>query len=140
DEAKDGMDIAVCILDLDTNHLQFSGAFNPMFLVRNGELEEYRADRMPIGIFDLVNVGFTTYDIDAQSGDIVYIFSDGYASQFGGRTGKKFMSSRFKKLLQDVSNEPMSKQKQLLEDKIDAWMGTEYNQVDDILVIGFKIP
>ncbi len=140
EEAKDGMDIAVCILDLETNHLQFSGAFNPMFLVRNGVLEEYRADRMPIGIFDLVNVGFTTYDVDAQKGDIIYIFSDGYASQFGGRSGKKFMSSRFKKLLEDVSSEPMPKQKQLLDDKIDAWMGTEYNQVDDILVIGFKIP
>ena len=140
DEAKDGMDIAVCILDLDTRHLQFSGAFNPMFLVRDGVLEEYRADRMPIGIFDLVNVGFTTYDVDAQPGDIVYIFSDGYASQFGGKNGKKFMSSRFKKLLEDVSAESMPRQKELLEDKIDAWMGTEYNQVDDILVIGFKIP
>ena len=140
DEAKDGMDIAVCILDLETNHLQFSGAFNPMFLVHDGVLEEYRADRMPIGIFDLVNVGFTTYDVDVQKGDIVYIFSDGYASQFGGRNGKKFMSSRFKKLLEDVSPEPMPRQKELLDDKIDSWMGTEYNQVDDILVIGFKIP
>jgi len=140
EEAKDGMDIAVCILDLETNHLQFSGAFNPMFLVRNGVLEEYRADRMPVGIFDLGNVGFTTNNVDAQSGDIVYIFSDGYASQFGGKNGKKFMSSRFKKLLEEVSTEPMDKQKQLLDDKIDSWMGTEYNQVDDILVIGFKIP
>ena len=140
DEAKDGMDIAVCILDLETNHLQFSGAFNPMFLVHDGVLEEYRADRMPIGIFDLVNVGFTTYDVDVQKGDIVYIFSDGYASQFGGKSGKKFMSSRFKKLLEEVSPEPMDKQKQMLDDKIDAWMGTDYNQVDDILVIGFKIP
>ena len=140
EEAKDGMDIAVCILDLDTNHLQFSGAFNPMFLVSNGVLEEYRADRMPVGIFDLGNVGFTTNDVDAQKGDIVYIFSDGYASQFGGKNGKKFMSSRFKKLLEEVSSEPMDRQKQLLDDKIDSWMGTEYNQVDDILVIGFKIP
>ncbi len=140
EEAKDGMDIAVCILDLETNHLQFSGAFNPMFLVRNGVLEEYRADRMPVGIFDLGNVGFTTHNVDAQKGDIVYIFSDGYASQFGGKSGKKFMSSRFKKLLEEVSTEPMAKQKQLLDDKIDAWMGTEYSQVDDILVIGFKIP
>ena len=140
DEAKDGMDIAVCILDLETNHLQFSGAFNPMFLVHDGVLEEYRADRMPIGIFDLVNVGFTTYDVDVQKGDIVYIFSDGYASQFGGKNGKKFMSSRFKKLLEEVSPEPMPRQKELLDDRIDSWMGTEYNQVDDILVIGFKIP
>jgi serine phosphatase RsbU (regulator of sigma subunit) len=95
---------------------------------------------MPVGIFDLGNVGFTTHNVDAQKGDIVYIFSDGYASQFGGKSGKKFMSSRFKKLLEEVSTEPMAKQKQLLDDKIDAWMGTEYSQVDDILVIGFKIP
>ncbi len=140
DEAKDGMDIAMCILDLDTNHLQFSGAFNPMFLVRDGQLEEYRADRMPIGIFDYVNVGFTTYDVDMQKDDVVYIFSDGYASQFGGKNGKKFMSSRFKKLLQEISSSPLPEQKQILDDKIETWMGTEYNQVDDILVIGFKIP
>ena len=139
DEAKDGMDIAICILDLDTKQLQFSGAFNPMFLVREGEIEEYRADRMPIGIHDYVDVGFTTYDIEMQKDDIVYIFSDGYASQFGGKTGKKFMSSRLKKLLLEISENPLPKQKDILNEKIEAWMGTEYKQVDDILVIGFKI-
>jgi serine phosphatase RsbU (regulator of sigma subunit)/ligand-binding sensor domain-containing protein len=140
DEAKDGMDIAICILDLDTNHLQFSGAFNPMFMVRDGVLEEYRADRMPIGIHDDINVEFTTYDVDAEQGDVIYIFSDGYASQFGGKNGKKFMSSRFKKLLESIADQPMDEQKNILNEKIEAWMGAIYNQVDDILVIGFKIP
>ncbi|MCQ2253292.1 MAG: transporter substrate-binding domain-containing protein [Bacteroidales bacterium] len=139
DEAKDGMDIAICVLDLDTRHMQFSGAFNPMFLVREGELEEFRADRMPIGIHDSINVGFTTYDIDMMPDDIVYIFSDGYASQFGGKSGKKLMQSRFKKLLQEYSDRPLDEQKTILNEKIEAWMGTEYSQVDDILVIGFKI-
>ncbi|MBQ5403987.1 MAG: transporter substrate-binding domain-containing protein [Bacteroidales bacterium] len=139
DEAKDGMDIAICILDLDTKKVQYSGAFNPMFLVREGELEEYRADRMPIGIHDYVDVGFTSYDIDVQKDDIIYIFSDGYASQFGGKMGKKFMSSRMKKLLLEISGEPMDEQKKILNEKIEAWMGTQYDQVDDILVIGFKI-
>lgn len=139
DEAKDGMDIALCVLDLDTLKLQFSGAFNPMFLVRDGEIEEYRADRMPIGIHDYVDIGFTTYDIDMQRDDIVYIFSDGYASQFGGKTGKKFMSSRFKKLLQEISPNPMAEQREILDEKIETWMGGVYSQVDDILVIGFKI-
>ena len=139
DEAKDGMDIAICILDLDTKKVQYSGAFSPMFLVREGELEEYRADRMPIGIHDYVDVGFTSYDIDVQKDDIIYIFSDGYASQFGGKMGKKFMSSRMKKLLLEISGEPMDEQKKILNEKIEAWMGTQYDQVDDILVIGFKI-
>ena len=140
DEAKDGMDIAMCILDLDTKMIQYSGAFNPMFLIRDGELEEYRADRMPIGIHDYIDIGFTTYDIEVQKGDVIYIFSDGYASQFGGKSGKKFMSSRMKKLLTEISVQPLDEQKEILNDKIEAWMGTQYDQVDDILVIGFKIP
>lgn len=140
DEAKDGMDIAICVLDLDTNKLQFSGAFNPMFLIRDGEIEEFRADRMPIGYHDYVDIGFTTYDVDMQKDDIVYIFSDGYASQFGGKSGKKFMSSRLKKLLLEISGNPLAEQKDILNEKIETWMGTEYNQVDDILVIGFKVP
>ncbi len=139
DEAKDGMDIAMCILDLDTKMIQYSGAFNPMFLIRDGELEEYRADRMPIGIHDYIDIGFTTYDIEVQKGDVIYIFSDGYASQFGGKSGKKFMSSRMKKLLTEISVQPLDEQKEILNDKIEAWMGTQYDQVDDILVIGFKI-
>ena len=139
DEAKDGMDIALCVLDLDTRKLQFSGAFNSMFLVRDGEIEEFRADRMPIGIHDYADVGFTTYDVDMYKDDIVYIFSDGYASQFGGKTGKKFMSSRFKKLLLEVSPNPLDQQRDILDEKIETWMGGVYSQVDDILVIGFKI-
>ena len=94
---------------------------------------------MPIGIHDYVDIGFTTYDIDMQRDDIVYIFSDGYASQFGGKTGKKFMSSRFKKLLQEISPNPMAEQREILDEKIETWMGGVYSQVDDILVIGFKI-
>ncbi|MCQ2973903.1 MAG: transporter substrate-binding domain-containing protein [Bacteroidales bacterium] len=139
DEAKDGMDIALCVLDTDTNKLQFSGAFNPMFLVRDGDIEEYRADRMPIGIHDYADVGFTTYDVDMIKDDIVYIFSDGYASQFGGKTGKKFMTSRFKKLLLEISQNPLAEQREILDEKIENWMGGVYSQVDDILVIGFKI-
>lgn len=139
DEAKDGMDIALCVLDTDTKKLQYAGAFNPMFLVRDGVIEEYRADRMPIGIHDFVDIGFTTYDVDMQVNDIVYIFSDGYASQFGGKTGKKFMNSRFKKLLEEISGSPMSEQREILDEKIENWMGGVYDQVDDILIIGFKI-
>lgn len=139
DEAKDGMDMALCLLDRDTKKLQFAGAYNPMFLVRDGEIEEYRADRMPIGIHDYVDIGFTTYDIDVVKDDVIYIFSDGYASQFGGKTGKKFMTSRFKKLLLSISSLPMQEQREVLDEKIEAWMGSNYDQVDDILVMGFKI-
>ena len=139
DEAKDGMDMALCLLDRDTKKLQFAGAYNPMFLVRDGQIEEYRADRMPIGIHDYIDIGFTTYDLDVLKDDIVYIFSDGYASQFGGKSGKKFMTSRFKKLILEISSLPMAEQREMLDEKIEAWMGGNYDQVDDILVLGFKI-
>ncbi len=139
DEAKDGMDIALCILNLDTRELQFSGAFNPMYVVRNGEIDEYQADRMPIGIHDNVNVNFGCHNVQMQKDDIVYIFSDGYASQFGGKHGRKIMTTRFKKLLQEISGEPISEQGKILNDKIEKWMGVDYDQVDDILVMGFKV-
>jgi len=139
DEAKDGMDIAMCILDLETRNLQFSGAFNPIYVVRNGEISEYAADRMPIGIHDNVNVGFTTHEMQMQKDDVVYIFSDGYASQFGGKNGRKIMTSRFKKILLDISSLPLEEQRTVLNDKIEAWMGVDYDQVDDILVMGFKV-
>ena len=139
DEAKDGMDMALCVLDTQTRQMQFSGAFNPMLVVRNGEITEYRADRMPIGIHDNVNVNFTTYDVQMEKDDIVYIFSDGYASQFGGKHGRKIMTSRFHKILLEISNLPLSEQGTVLNDKIEKWMGVDYDQVDDILVMGFKI-
>ena len=87
-EAADGMDIAFCVLDKNRTKLQYSGAFNPLFLFQGGELKEYKADRMPIGIH-MAKIPFTNHVIKV-AGDTLYIFSDGYTSQFGGPEGGKF--------------------------------------------------
>jgi serine phosphatase RsbU (regulator of sigma subunit) len=140
-EAKDGMDISLCILNRKDQIIHFAGAYNPLLLVRNHELIDYRADKMPIGIFhNEEEVPFSNHTIKIEKGDIVYIFSDGYQDQFGreGKKRKKFLSKNFNNLLLEISNEPLQKQKEILEHTFNSWKGTE-PQVDDIVVIGFKI-
>jgi len=139
EEAKDGMDLAITILNQKAMKLQFSGAFNPLYLVRGEEIIEYRADRMPIGIFDIVNKNFTRHDVEIMEGDSLYTFSDGYSSQFGGKKGKKFKSSRLKKLILSVQDMSMKDQHEMFNTTIENWMGVKYEQVDDILLIGMKI-
>lgn len=137
-ETQDGMDIAFCVLDFESNHIQFSGAFNPLFIIRNGELLEFKGDKMPIGVHIKQDVPFTNHETDVLPGDQLYIFSDGYADQFGGPKRKKFLIKRFRELLINISAKPMSEQKNALENVIDEWMGS-YDQIDDILVFGVKI-
>lgn len=139
-EAKDGMDIALCKLNRKKNTVEFAGAFNPLYIVRDGEILIYEADRMPIGIydFDIQSEYFTNNIIELNEGDSLYTFSDGYCDQFGGPKDKKFMVGRFKKILLEIQNEPMEKQRQILDDTIERWM-ENYEQIDDILVIGTKI-
>ncbi len=140
-EAKDGMDIALCVIDREKMELQFAGAFNPLYLVRNQEILTTDADHMPIGIYEFEGDknSFTNHVISIQSGDSLYVFSDGYADQFGGSRGKKFMSGRFKKLLTDIQNLSMKEQRKLLDDTIENWRDGVSEQIDDILVIGVKI-
>jgi len=141
-EAKDGMDIALCIIDLDTNEVQFAGANNPLYIVRqtDGEPEvvNIKADDMPIGIFYDEKEAFTNNTLQLEKGDTCYIFSDGYADQFGGKRGRKFMLNRFKKMLTAKSALPMNEQKDYIEDKFDQWKGNN-RQIDDVLVIGIRI-
>ncbi|KPK82511.1 MAG: hypothetical protein AMS27_14480, partial [Bacteroides sp. SM23_62_1] len=137
-EHKDGMDIALCICDLEKRELQFSGAFNPMYLIRDGELNEVRGDKMPIGIAPTEEKSFTNHVLDLRKNDLIYIFSDGFADQFGGPEDRKFRYRPFKELLVRIHKQDMGKQKKLLEQKFYNWKG-EVDQVDDILIIGFKI-
>ncbi len=141
EEAKDGMDLAITILNHKEMTLQFSGAFNPLYLIREGsdEITEYRADRMPIGIFDIVNKNFTRHDVEIIKGDSLYTFSDGYSSQFGGKKGKKFKSSRLKKLILSVQEKSMKEQHEMFDTTIENWMGVKYDQIDDVLLIGMKV-
>lgn len=143
---KDGMDIAMCGFDLKKNQLEFSGAYNPLFRIRNNELEETRSDRMPIGIYaDDGGKVFTNHILELEKGDMYYIFTDGFVDQFGGPKGKKFMNKRFKALLMDIHQLPMEEQQQKLDTEIEDWKayiefdGSEYEQMDDILVIGVRV-
>jgi serine phosphatase RsbU (regulator of sigma subunit) len=139
-EAKDGMDIAFCKINPKKMKLEFAGAFNPLFLVRNNEIITYEADRMPIGIYDFSTPEekFTNNVIELNKGDALYTFSDGYIDQFGGPKDKKFMLGRLKKIILEMQELPMEQQRQKLDDAIMDWM-TNYEQIDDILVMGTKI-
>jgi serine phosphatase RsbU (regulator of sigma subunit) len=135
---KDGMDIALCVIDKKKKSIQYSGAYNNLYLIRNSELIEYRADRMPIGIYEHANNNFTRHDIATEEGDIIYMFSDGYADQFGGPDNKKYKYSTLKESLMKIHKLPLQKQKEKLEKEFLKWKG-DNSQVDDVIIIGLKI-
>ncbi len=118
--------------------LEYSGAYNPLFIFQDGELKEYKADRMPIGIYYGEKESFTNYEIKVQKGDTIYIFSDGFIDQFGGPDGSKYMKHNLKKLLSEIHHKPMNEQRRILENEFADWKGTG-NQIDDVTIIGVKI-
>lgn len=134
---KDGMDIAFCILDTETYLLQFAGAFNPLYIVRNRELLELKATRNPIGVH-IKEIPFENNEIELQEKDKIYLFSDGYPDQFGGKKGRKYLYKRFKQLLLTISDKSFNEQKQILDDTIKKWKA-DYEQNDDILIVGFEV-
>jgi serine phosphatase RsbU (regulator of sigma subunit) len=142
DEAKDGIDMALCAIDQKNRTMQYAGAFNPLYLIReeksNAELIEFKADRMPLGYYHGKDRAFTHHDIQLEIGDTFYIFSDGFIDQKGGPEQKKFMSKKFKKLLLEIHDEPMFDQKNKLEQALRQWMGDQ-PQIDDILVVGVRV-
>ncbi len=137
-EAKDGMDIALLVIDYNQMTLQYSGAYNPLYLYRQGQLEVYKADRNPIGIYIAEKDSFTQNIIPLQKGDTLYIFSDGYIDQFGGEKGDKLTQKRFKEVLDSVQNLSMPEQRKALDQFIDKWRG-DTEQIDDIIILGIKI-
>jgi serine phosphatase RsbU (regulator of sigma subunit) len=136
DSIKDGMDIAVCVIDFDKNILWYAGANSPLYLVRGGELIHYRADKMPVAIHYKMDP-FTLQKIDLQKGDAFYIFSDGYADQFGGPKQKKFMSLQLRETLVAMAGTPMLKQGERLNEIFEEWRGSS-PQVDDVTLIGVR--
>ena len=137
-EAADGMDVSLIILDKGEKTLQFAGANNPLYRIRNSELEVLKGDRMPIGIHMNFDKPFTDYQLNIQSGDMIYLFTDGYADQFGGPNNKKFRYKQFQELLLKINNRPLKEQNEELHRTITTWKGN-CDQVDDILILGFRI-
>lgn len=162
DEAKDGMDMALLVVDFNVSRIEFSGAYNPCFRVRkmtdketknyhddnmemadgsmsNGKylLETIYGSKMPIGISSRMNEKFDFFDWNLEKGISYYLFSDGYIDQFGGTSGRKFMKKNFKRLILEIQDYPMQKQKELLEQNLKDWMG-QSPQIDDILVMGIR--
>lgn len=139
DQVKDGMDIALCMFDRKTNELQYSGAFNPLYWIRNGVLNEIKASKFPIGNLKSGDQHkFTNHSIQLEKGDTIYIFSDGYADQFGGVNGKKLKYSALKKMLLDTQHLNMKEQGEYMTKAIDQWK-EGFEQVDDILLIGTRL-
>jgi ligand-binding sensor domain-containing protein/serine phosphatase RsbU (regulator of sigma subunit) len=137
-ESKDGMDMMLCCIDRKTNTLTFAGANNPLYLIRNGELKEFKGNKQPIGVYGDVLKPFTNQEIALLPGDQIYLFSDGYPDQFGGPRGKKFLYTRFKELLVSISARDMNQQAADLERAFWDWKNNQ-EQVDDVLVIGIRI-
>ncbi len=137
DEAKDGMDIALTVINMETKELKFAGAYNPLLMIRNNELTEIKGNKMPIGIHIKDAEPFTNHSIQLQEKDTIYLFSDGYLDQFGGTSGGKFKSKQFKELLLSINNESMYIQKELIDSNFENWKG-DLKQLDDILIIGMR--
>jgi serine phosphatase RsbU (regulator of sigma subunit) len=135
-DVYDGMDLALVAYDRKNNSLEFAGAFNPLYLIRNGEILETKADKVSIGRSSVnTEVEFTNHQIDLQPGDTAYLFSDGYADQFGGEMMKKFKYKNLKELILRIQPETMEKQRAILDQTLEEWKG-DVEQLDDILVIG----
>jgi len=137
-EAADGMDLAFCILNKNCKKLEFSGAYNSLLIFQGGNPHEYRADRMPIGIYYGEKESFTNYEIEVQKGDVIYLFTDGFADQFGGPRSTKYMKYNLKKLLSEIYDKPMNEQRIILEREFENWKGS-LSQIDDVTIMGVRI-
>lgn len=138
DETKDGMEMALCVVEPEKRLIQYSGAFRPMYLLRQEELIVITGDRMPIGIYDEKEIPFRKKEIPFQENDMIYLFTDGYVDQIGGLDRKKFKSVRFKELLKEIHNMPVKEQRSILKEEHEIWRsGSE--QIDDLMILGIRL-
>lgn len=155
EEQKDGMDMAIVIINTENKELQYAGAYNPLYLYRKMDVQkmvqegnkeysddeyqlfELKGDRQPIGIH-AIETDFTTHTLKLQGEETIYIFSDGFVDQFGGEPRKKYKTPRFKQLLQSVQDKPMEKQKVIIEEEFESWRG-DIEQIDDVCIVGVRI-
>jgi serine phosphatase RsbU (regulator of sigma subunit) len=134
---KDGMEVSLCVIDHDELKIHFVSAMRPLYILKKGELVELKGNKFSIGGF-MPDKKFTTHSVQLDRGDTFYLTSDGYADQTGGDAGKKFMSRKLKELLASIQHHTMNEQKEILEDTFEKWKG-EYDQVDDVMVIGVRM-
>jgi serine phosphatase RsbU (regulator of sigma subunit) len=139
---KDGMDIALCKLNLKTKVLKYAGANNPLWIVpavteNQTLIVEIKADKMPVGLYDNLKP-FSTQIIQLKSDDVFYVFSDGYADQFGGPKGKKYKYKQLEELLIANAKLPINEQKMVLNNSFESWRGN-LEQIDDVLIIGIRV-
>ncbi len=136
---KDGMDMTVCVIHVKQKIIEFAGAQNPLFYIQDGKAKRIKGNKFPVGgHFVRKKQEFTKHIIKADKPTYCYLFSDGFADQFGGNENKKFMTSSLRELLYEIHTRPMSDQKGILKEVTNAWRG-DNQQTDDILVIGFKV-
>jgi tetratricopeptide (TPR) repeat protein len=136
-DVKDGMDIALCKLNTQTNHLEYAGANNSLFVTSKNNLTEIKADKQPVGKYYLTEP-FSNNEVQLNKGDTLYIFSDGYADQFGGPKGKKFMYKSFRNLLLSMYDSDINEQHARIEKTFNDWKG-DLEQIDDVCVIGVRV-
>jgi serine phosphatase RsbU (regulator of sigma subunit) len=136
-EQKDGMDLAMCVIDTRKNILNFAGAFNPVYIIRDQNFLEIAGDKMPVGIGAEEEISFSSHLQELHNNDTIYLFTDGFADQFGGPSGRKFKYQPFRKLLTEISHLPMSEQESRIKLTFDGWKGNHW-QLDDVLVFGFR--
>jgi len=137
---RDGMDISLISFDILEHFVEYAGAYQPLYHVREGKVTIYRADRFPIGMIDgQARKIFTNHRVNVMKGDMLYIFTDGFADQFGGEDEKKFKTINIRSLLAEIYSLPVDEQKRQLDKAIREWMG-DLPQVDDILFIGTRVP
>ena len=139
EEVKDGMDISLIAFSRTNmlENIQWAGANNPLWYIKNNALAEIKGDKQPIGLYD-ASKPFTSHPISLNRGDMLFLFTDGYADQFGGPKGKKFKYKQFQEVLESISSKDPSKQVNILEEKFLNWKG-ELEQVDDVCVIGIRV-
>ncbi|MEQ8927291.1 MAG: tetratricopeptide repeat protein [Fulvivirga sp.] len=138
-QVDDGMDIGICMMDRNTKKLTFAGAKRPMYFFHNSELNVVKGEHYPVGgVLYAAERQYKEHELNLMPNDSVYLFTDGLVDQFGGDENKKFMYARFKKLLKDVCEKPMSEQKKIIESELMKWQG-ENEQTDDMLLIGVRV-
>ncbi|MEZ5070977.1 MAG: SpoIIE family protein phosphatase [Bacteroidales bacterium] len=138
DEAREGMEMGLCIIDFEHRTLQYSGAFRPLYLISGGKLRIVPGDHMPIGYYEAHPASFRNQEIRFREGDFLYLFTDGYVDQMGGLKRKTFRSARFRELLLEIQGKPLTEQCNILREEHEIWRAGR-EQIDDILILGMKL-